>query len=86
MSASKYRLFLPLLLGAGFCLAAPARAADDLTDAEFQKLHQQLQPPRDELWRTIPWQMSILEARELAAKEKKPLVLRVRAGHPLGCV
>jgi hypothetical protein len=56
------------------------------TDAEFQKLHKQLQPPAEELWRTIPWKTSILEARALAAKEKKPLVMRVRSGHPLGCV
>jgi hypothetical protein len=57
-----------------------------LTVAEFEKLHHDLQPPENELWRSIPWQMSILEARDLAAREKKPLVMRVRAGHPLGCV
>jgi hypothetical protein len=74
----------------GLCLAAPspvsAQAEQGLSEAEFRKLHKQLQPPRDELWRTIPWQMSILEARALAAREKKPLVMRVRSGHPLGCV
>lgn len=59
---------------------------DGFTDAEFEKLHRQLQPPAGELWRTIPWKTSILEARALAAKEKKPLVMRVRSGHPLGCV
>ena len=66
--------------------ASPGQAAEELTVAEFEKLHKELQPPKDELWQTIPWQMSILEAREQAAKEKKPLVMRVRAGHPLGCV
>ena len=59
---------------------------EGLPDAEFEKLHKQLQPPADELWRTVPWKTSILEARALAAKEKKPLVMRVRSGHPLGCV
>jgi hypothetical protein len=77
-------------LSAGLCLAGDfslhCHAAEELTIAEFEKLHKELQPPKDELWSTIPWQMSILEARELAAKEKKPLVMRVRAGHPLGCV
>ena len=61
-------------------------AQEGLTDAEFEKLHRQLQPPEGELWRTVPWKTSILEARALGAKEKKPLVMRVRSGHPLGCV
>jgi hypothetical protein len=76
--------------GVGLWLAAhfasPGPAAEALTLAEFEKLHKALQPPRDELWQTIPWQVSVLEARQLAAKEKKPIVMRVRAGHPLGCV
>ena len=57
-----------------------------LSIAEFEKLHKELQPPRDELWQSIPWQVSLLEARKLAAQEKKPIVMRVRSGHPLGCV
>jgi hypothetical protein len=76
--------------GAGAWLAAgfssPGQAAEGLSVAEFEKLHKQLQPPRDEPWRTIPWKMSLLEASRLAAKEKKPVVMRVRSGHPLGCV
>jgi hypothetical protein len=69
----------------GQCVVS-AQDAAGLTEAEFRKLHKQLQPARDELWRTIPWQMSILDACEQAAREKKPLVMRVRSGHPLGCV
>jgi hypothetical protein len=61
-------------------------AKEPLSLAEFEKLHSALQPPKDELWQSIPWQVSVLEARRLAAKEKKPIVMRVRAGHPLGCV
>ena len=59
----------------------PAR----LTLAEFKKLHQELLPPRDELWRSIPWHVSILEGREQAAKNKKPLFVWVASGEPLGC-
>jgi hypothetical protein len=66
--------------------ASRGPAAETLTLDEFEKLHKQLQPPKDELWQTIPWQVSVLEARRLAAKEKKPIIMRVRAGHPLGCV
>ena len=76
---------IPGVLGpqaAGEKTAGPPPA---LTVAEFEKLHQELQPPRDELWRTIPWQVSIMEARDLAAKEKKPIFVWVASGEPLGC-
>jgi len=79
------------LAGAGLSTAAHCRSADDqaseaLTPAEFEKLHAELQPPRDELWRSIPWKTALLDACKLAAQDKKPLVMRVRSGHPLGCV
>jgi hypothetical protein len=56
-----------------------------LSVAEFEKLHRELQPPKDELWRSIPWQVSILEGREQAVREKKPLFVWVASGEPLGC-
>ena len=66
------------------CLAEePTRAR--LTLAEFEKLHQELQPPRDELWRTIPWHVSILAGREAAARTRKPIFVWVASGEPLGC-
>ncbi|OAI47189.1 hypothetical protein AYO44_10065 [Planctomycetaceae bacterium SCGC AG-212-F19] len=71
---------------AGIELAPAARAADEFTLAEFEKLHRALQPPADELWSTIPWKMDIVEGCNQAAKEKKPVLMRVRSGHPLGCV
>jgi hypothetical protein len=92
MAHTNRRIFFRQSLQSGACLwlvaffSSPAPAAEALTLAEFKKLHKELQPPKDELWQTIPWQVSVLEARKLAAKEKKPIVMRVRAGHPLGCV
>lgn len=79
------------LTGAGAWLVGrdvPGRSAlaDELTVAEFEKLHQALQPPADELWSTIPWKMEIVAACNQAAKEKKPVLMRCRSGHPLGCV
>ena len=72
-------------LGTIKCEAADDQTAE-FTQAEFEKLHQELQPPKDEAWRSIPWKTSIVDACKLAAQEKKPLVMRVRSGHPLGCV
>lgn len=57
---------------------------DGLTADEFQKLHAQLQPSKNEPWRTIPWKVSLLEARDLAARQKKPVFLWAMDGHPLG--
>ena len=34
---------------------------------------------------TIPWQTNLWDARTLAAKEGKPLLLWEMDGHPLGC-
>jgi hypothetical protein len=56
-----------------------------LTPEEFQKLHAQLKPRRDELWRSIPWKTSLLEARDLAVRERKPLFMWSMNGSPLGC-
>lgn len=56
-----------------------------LAMADFEKLHQELRSPR-EAWQSIPWHLSLLEARAQAAKEKKPVYMLARAGHPLGCV
>jgi hypothetical protein len=56
-----------------------------LTPADFERLHKELQPPTDELWRSIPWHASILEGRERAVREKKPIFVWVASGEPLGC-
>jgi hypothetical protein len=75
-----------LIIVAGL-LASPGTAdeARTLSTAEFEKLHQELQSPR-EAWQAIPWHLSLLEARAQAAIEKKPVYMLSRAGHPLGCV
>lgn len=70
----------------GLLLAAALFLSQDgLPVAEFERLHRELQPPKDELWRSIPWKVSILEGRELAAREKKPIFVWVASGEPLGC-
>lgn len=81
------------LLAAGLgCLASglvgqrPGSAREPLTEAKFRDLFERLAPPADEPWRRLPWHTSLLEARALAARQRKPVYMLVRSGHPLGCV
>ena len=56
-----------------------------ITEAEFEQLHAELRPDLEAPWRSIPWRVSLLEARDEAAKQKKPLFIWAMDGHPLGC-
>jgi hypothetical protein len=58
---------------------------DGLGVPEFEKLHRELQPPTDEAWLSIPWKLSLLEARDLAVEQKKPIFIWSMDGNPLGC-
>ena len=58
---------------------------DGLTVEEFEKLHRELRPPAGEAWLSIPWKTSLLDARDLAAEQKKPILIWSMDGHPLGC-
>jgi hypothetical protein len=57
-----------------------------LNETRFARLHQQLQPPAEEGWSSIPWKTSLVQACVEAARQKKPVFMVCRAGHPLGCV
>lgn len=73
---------------ASFSLLVPAAAPDErrgLSDADFKELHGPLISAK-EPWEAIPWRLSVREAQADAAKEKKPVYMLVRSGHPLGCV
>lgn len=63
------------------CLAAES----NWNDPKFQELHQSLQHSADEIWRTIPWKTSVLDAQQAASKENKPIFIWAMDGHPLGC-
>jgi hypothetical protein len=66
-------------------LALLLAAQDGLSETDCRKLHDSLKPPTAELWRDIPWKVSLVEAQNLAAKEKKPLFIWSMDGNPLGC-
>ena len=58
---------------------------DKLSEAEFGRLHEQLQASSEVPWRTIPWKISLLDAQQLAARQAKPIFIWAMDGHPLGC-
>jgi hypothetical protein len=61
--------------------------ATPLTFDEFRRLHAAITPgagPR-ERWAEIPWQPNLVQARERARRENKPIILWLMDGHPLGC-
>lgn len=77
-----------LILGA--CLAGgadePARSPRKPLElsAEFAAVRDKIAPrPEEELWKQIPWKTSLLEARQVAAREGKPLFVWSMDGHPL---
>ena len=74
-----------LLFGLAFVFAAPSVTADELTEADFLKIHGELQPDDSALWRSVPWKTSVLSAQNVAAEQKKPIFIWAMDGHPLGC-
>lgn len=54
-------------------------------DAEFEKLFRQLHF-KNQPWASIPWKVSVTEARALAAKSGKPIFMVVNTGNCLGFV
>ena len=61
-------------------------AASPLGDKQIEQLIATIKPSEGEdPFESIPWQTNLWEARTLAAKEGKPLLLWEMDGHPLGC-
>jgi hypothetical protein len=56
-----------------------------LSPVEFERCRQELAPSPEEAWRGLPWEISLHEARRTAARAKKPILMVVWSGHPLGC-
>ena len=63
----------------------PAPNTDRLTDASFPAIFGTLQPPRNELWKSIPWHISLIEAVRQADKEGKPVFMFESNGWLMGC-
>lgn len=79
----KHRYLFPALFL--FIAALPFSASGEIADADFQRLHKELRPADDEVWRTIPWKTSVLDAQKEAGEQQKPIFIWAMDGHPLGC-
>lgn len=73
------------VLAAGvWASTAPRFEVQRLAPEEFARVHASV-APRGEKWTEIPWQTDLHEARRQAAAQKKPLLMWIMDGHPLGC-
>jgi hypothetical protein len=68
----------------GTCPSAPA--VEPIRPGQVAELRALIKPGADEdRWATIPWLTDLWQARKLAAREGKPILLWEMDGHPLGC-
>src|SRR5262249_23184859 len=86
MSMTHLKIGAALFLTVGVVGSGVGEPTARLSVEEFQKLHQEVRPPKDERWRSIPWKLSLLEAQRVAASEQKPIFVWAMAGNPLACV
>jgi hypothetical protein len=85
MSRTRLRLGAALL---AFGLAATHASADEparFSVAEFDRLYKQLHV-KNQPWASLPWKISVTEARRLAAETGKPIFMQVNQGNCLGRV
>ena len=66
-----------------FCAGPPEPGGPSLSDAEFKKVFKELHV-KNQPWASIPWKVSLTEARRVAAAERKPIFLVVNTGNCLG--
>ena len=83
------RLLLVLITAGGvvahLAFHVPAAAAP-LTGADAAKLRAVIRPlDGEDAFDSIPWEVSLWEARKKAAAAGKPVFLWEMDGHPLGC-
>ncbi len=71
---------------AGLAPGLRAAAAEPIRPQQFGPLLAVIKPGQGEdRWATIPWLTDIWQARQLAARQGKPILLWEMDGHPLGC-
>jgi hypothetical protein len=67
-------------------LAQGAPAVDPIRPEQVGRLQALIKPgPGEDRWASIPWLSDLWQARRLAARQGKPILLWEMDGHPLGC-
>ena len=75
------RSSLPFVYGCSF-----QRVGACLRKRSFAALRDQIRAEESELlWEDLPWLTSYHDGLQKAAEERRPLLLWVMNGHPLGC-
>ena len=69
------------------CLTAAKKiSAFESLGIDLDRLESLCRPTTsDESWRSIAWMTDLWQARVLAARQGKPILLWEMDGHPLGC-
>ena len=83
MSVSKFYPGVALLALGLAVTHAGANEPARLSDAEFARLVKHLHVKQQQ-WASISWQTSLTAARQLAARDKKPIFFNVNTGNALG--
>ena len=74
------------VVGTTVCQSKPTPVPEQLSAAAFDKLLVAVRPTAGEDdFDKIPWRTNLWDARTVAAKEGKPILLWEMDGHPLGC-
>ena len=56
-----------------------------ITEREFIEIHRRTIVSEKAVWQSIPWRLNLIEARNDAIVQKKPIFIWSMDGHPLGC-
>jgi hypothetical protein len=75
--------FVSLLVLVSGLTPAVAGEPVGISQAEFKELFKELNV-KNRRWASIPWKSSVTEARQIAAREKKPIFFNVNTGNCLG--
>jgi hypothetical protein len=79
-------VWLEMLLVAWLGLAPQVPTAEPLRPEQIGPLQALIKPgPGEDRWASIPWLIDLSQARQLAARQGKPILLWEMDGHPLGC-
>jgi hypothetical protein len=87
MTFTRRLLTLGVLVTAG-ALPVAAQEPKPLSTEQVEKLHRMFRPqPGESRWMEIDWHPSVWEARQIAAREGKPIFLLAGSGGapPAGC-